>query len=294
MDENRSTGEGTGGTARSGSVAWLASSAIGPVIHFAADGVSGIADAPGGGDGKVADPAKVADPQKQVAADPAKKTDTPDKSAEKPQRPDWLPETMWDADKGFKKADYDALVAHKAESDSRAASVPDSGDKYEVKLPASFKVPEGIELAQGESLINADDPRVGALREHAVANKLTQADFEQLLGLGAQMDLAERGRLNDAVKKERDKLGTRAGDRVKSVTTWLDAKLGAERAAALHSMMFTAQQVEAFESLMQLNRGDVPGNPGASRGNSDGSQIASNTNMSFREKMAAIDAAKAR
>src|SRR5690606_11132097 len=96
------------------------------------------------------------------------------KPAEKPVRPDWLPETIWDADKGFKKDDFDSLVALKAETDSRRASVPAEAGKYEVNLPASFKMPEGFELKEGECMINEADPRVAALREWAHSQCMTQ------------------------------------------------------------------------------------------------------------------------
>jgi hypothetical protein len=263
----RGSGEIAGTGLRGGSAAWLASSAIGPAIHFAPDGVSGLADTgdAGGGADKTAD-AGAADKTADAADGDKTAADmTKEKTAQKPVRPDWLPETMWDADKGFKKADFDSLVALKAETDSRAASLPATADKYEIKLPTSFKVPDGFELPQGESLINADDPRVAAAREYAHKNKLSQGEFEELLAFGANMDIAERGRMKEAVGKEREKLGGRAVERIKAVTTWLDAKLGGEQAASLHSMMFTAKQIEAFERLMQLNRGDVPGNPGAGR-----------------------------
>ena len=95
--------------------------------------------------------------------------------------------------------------------------------------------------------------------------------------------------------EEREKLGGRGVERIKAVTTWLDAKLGAESAASLHSMMFTAKQIEAFERLMQLNRGDVPGKPGASReGAGASTQIEGYDKMTFRQRMAAIEARKAR
>lgn len=260
---------GAGDVARSGSLAWLASSAFSR-IAFAPEGIADIGGGDGGnGGGDGGEAGKNNDGGKGGGDGKAKEAAKPNgdegKKVEKPVRPDWLPETIWDADKGFKKDDFDGLVALKAETDSRKASVPASADKYEIKLPQSFKLPDGFELKDGETLVNPEDPRVKAAQEWAHSQGKTQVEFEQLLEFGANMDIAERGRLKEAVTAEREKLGNRGVERIKAVTTWLDAKLGAEAAESLHAMMFTARQIEAFERLMQLNRGDVPGRPGASR-----------------------------
>lgn len=235
-----------GGTAphRSG-IAWLASGR-GPQIVFAPEGLADIS----GADTPL--------PEADGAQEPAK-----EQNAAPGERPEWLPETMWDAEKGFKKDDFDALVASKAERDSALASVPEKADGYAVKLPADFKMPEGFSVPEGASIIDADDPRVMALRTMAHAEKWTQTQFENVLALGVNMDIEEQTRLSTAVNQEREKLGSRAAERISAVTTWLGAKLGADDAQSLHSMMFTAKQVEVFERLMQLFKGDIKGNPGA-------------------------------
>lgn len=237
-----------GGTVqqRSG-IAWLAAGR-GPQVVFAPEGLSNISG------GEV--------PTTEASADEGQGNSAETAATE---RPDWLPETMWDADKGFKKDEFDALVASKAERDSALASVPENADDYEVKLPADFKLPEGFSAQEGESVIDVDDPRVVALRSLAHTEKWTQTQFERVLALGVNMDIEEQTRLSTAVGEEREKLGSRAAERIKSVTTWLSAKLGADDAQSLHSMMFTAKQVESFERLMQLFKGDIRGTPGAAR-----------------------------
>ncbi|MDI7862537.1 hypothetical protein MRS76_11250 [Rhizobiaceae bacterium n13] len=182
-----------------------------------------------------------------------------------PVRPDYIPESYWDAQKGFKSDDFNALVAFKAEHDSNMAQVPEKPDAYEAKLPQDFKLPEGFELPEGEELIDANDPRIALARDFAHAHKMSQSDFEQLIAVGVQMDIAEQGRLKEGLEAEREKLGPNAKTRVGAVTSWLGAKIGGEFADALAPMMFTAKSIQAFEALMRLNRGDVPGNPGAGR-----------------------------
>lgn len=185
---------------------------------------------------------------------------------EKPVRPEYIPESFWDADKGFKADDLNALVAFKAEHDANLAQVPEKADGYVVALPKDFQLPEGYELPEGqESPIDENDPRIGAAREYAHANHFSQAQFEGLVALGAQMDIAEATALKEAAGKQRAALGDKADQRINAVTTWLGAKLGGEFAQALAPMMFTAKQIQAFEAIMRLNRSGVPGNPGAGR-----------------------------
>lgn len=179
------------------------------------------------------------------------------------QRPDYLPESLWDEKTGFKAQDYNDLVAFKADRDAALAQVPDSADKYEAKLPATFKMPEGVK--EEDFAFDANDPRISLLREVAHSKQWSQADFEEVLVAGINMDIAQNKEMAEAAAGERDKLGSRAKDRVTAVTTFLDAKIGPELAGSLRGMMFTAKQVEAFEAIQRLVRGDVPGNPGAGR-----------------------------
>lgn len=261
----------TGGMVRAaGSMARIAAMSRVPIAFDAAD-VPGMADgtgagkaaAAGTGTGDAKGAAAGTDAAKGAASGDAGKA--ADQQQQKPVRPDWLPEKLWDADKGFKQEDVDGLMAFKAEADSREASRPQKVEDFKAKLPDDFKLPEGVELKEGESLIDENDPRIAAAKEFVFARKGTQADFENLVALGVSMDIAERARMAEEVGKEREKLGGRAVERINAVTNWLDAKVGADFGQALHGMMFTARQIEAFEKLMALNIGNVPGVPGASR-----------------------------
>jgi len=243
-----------GGTARlAGSAAWGATMP-GPKPFFAPEG-----DAPAA----PAAPAPAAAPSGEApAAEPAVPA-APSGEPERPVRPDYLPESLWDEATGFKAQDYNDLVAFKADRDAALAQVPDSADKYEAKLPATFELPEGVK--EGEFALDTNDPRISLLREVAHSKQWSQADFEQVLAMGIEMDIAQGKEMAEAAAGERDKLGSRAKDRVTAVTTFLDAKIGSELAGSLRGMMFTAKQVEAFEAIQRLVRGDVPGNPGAGR-----------------------------
>ncbi|WP_246789573.1 hypothetical protein [Rhizobium leguminosarum] len=236
------------------------------------------APAPGG------DPAPTPDPSPAPSPDP-----TP----EKPVRPEYLPESLWDPEKGFKADYFNDLAATKAERDTLLANVPEKPDGYKVSLPQDFKLPEGFEVPDGESIVDENDPRVAAAREFAHANQLTQEQFEGMIAIGVQADIAEKSSITEALTKQREELGAKATERVNAVTTWLGAKIGGELAGALAPMLYTAKQVQAFEKLMLLNRGAVPGNPGGGRDGMGGStQIEGYDKMNFRQRMAAIDRAK--
>jgi len=181
------------------------------------------------------------------------------------QRPEYLPEELWDEKAGFKAEAYNDLVAFKASREAELAQVPDSADKYEIRLPATFKLPDDVQVPEGEMVLNADDPRIQLLREVAHTQNWSQAQFEDVLAMGVNMDIGENKRLQEAAAAEREKLGSRGAERVNAVTTFLDAKIGKEHGAALRGMMFTAKQVEAFEALQRLVRGDVRGNPNGGR-----------------------------
>lgn len=201
------------------------------------------------------------------------KTEAAGGGAEKPVRPDYIPETFWDADKGFKAEDLNSLLAFKAEADSKAAGLPESPDKYEVKVPHEFKLPDGVTLPNGpdgkpldiNTLIKSDDPRIEAVRKFAHTNGFDQAQFEGLVGMGVALDLAEKSRFDAAIQAEVEKLGGKGQERVNSVMQWLGAKVGGELAAAVEPMIMTAKQIQAFEAIMRLNRGVGPGNSGAGR-----------------------------
>lgn len=253
MDRERHPEKRYGAALLAGSPgAFAFSSSIGPRIMLEAPNDGGGAP-PAGGDGTT--PPAGSTP-------PAPGGETPPQT---PARPDYIPENWWDGEKGFKSEDFQALVARDAENAARLAQVPEAADKYEAKLPHDFKLPDGIEIPDGESALNPDDPRIAAARDFAHANQMSQAQFEGMLAMGVQLDLAEQGRINEAVKQQVELLGAKGAERVGAVKTWIAAKLPADQAEALTGMMFTAKSIEAFEALMRLNRGAVPGNPGAGR-----------------------------
>lgn len=215
-------------------------------------------------------------------------------SSEPLARPDYIPESFWDTEKGFKTDDFNTLLTTKAERDAHLAQVPEKPDGYQVKLPENFQLPEGFSMPEGQNFeIDENDPRVGAVREFAHANQLSQDQFGQLIAIGARMDIEQQIGLDKALAEQAEQLGAKGKERVSAVTTWLGAKLGGEAAQALAPMLYTAKAVQAFERLMSLYRGVVPGNPGSGRDGLEGSsKIDGFEKMNFQQRMAAIDRLK--
>lgn len=267
-----------------GSMAWLASSTIGPRINFNLEG---------GGN----DPAPVVAAVEPVAAPaPDLKVDAK-VAATEPKvtppaagtRPEGISDEFWD-DKtnSVKFADLtgrlNELAAFKAEQDSRLLTVPEKPEGYEIKLPADFKTPEGFALPEGQQVgINADDPRIQEARAYVHAMNGTQADFENLVAMGVRADIQERVSFEKAQKAEVEKLGTRGVERVTAMKTWLDAR-GLQ---SISRVIFAAEQVEAVEKLMSAFRNDVSGKPGAGRDGKLSGRIEGYDQMNTRQKLAA-------
>jgi hypothetical protein len=140
----------------------------------------------------------------------------------------------------------DAL-AHKAEQDVRKQSLPQSPDKYEVKLPPNFKAPEGVKFE-----FDMNDPGLARFRELAHARGMDQQTFSDALGIYAANKISEQERLAPARAAELSKLGSAAENRIGAVETWLKARVGnkADGLVAQMRQFPVAAMVETFEGIM--------------------------------------------
>lgn len=168
-------------------------------------------------------------------------------------RPDWMPEDQWDATTGKPKVDVAELVKMKAAQDERAGQVPADAAGYKVELPegSTYQVKEG-------------DPLLGAFREFAHKEGLTQAQFSGVLALRAKMDADALAAGEAAATAELGKLGDKAPERISTVTQFLSSKLPAAQFEAIKGAVGTAAGVEAVETLMTLAGGQkLPGSGSA-------------------------------
>jgi hypothetical protein len=209
---------------------------------------------------------------------------------DRPARPDSIPAEFWDEEKGFKADEFGKAFADlnasftdlKALADERAADTPADVGGYEVDVSA-LGLPEGTE-------IDLNDPVLKAARELALDRKFTKAEFQSLVGFEVKRQLAERSEFDRRLHEERQKLGADAGKRIDAVANSLVGRLG-EKGRALLPLMATAAAVEALETLLRQS-GTSFNQSG--RAEDDPHKIEGYENMTFRQRMAAIEARKAR
>ncbi|MEO6381972.1 MAG: hypothetical protein ABIO35_08240 [Nitrobacter sp.] len=168
-------------------------------------------------------------------------------AADKPVRPEWLPENYWDGEKNepkgadFRKS-FDELTAFKAAQDSARLSRPQAAADYKTELPKDWKAPEGLEYK-----LNPDDPMVAQYREFALEAGLDQEKFEKGLGLVAALQVGELQQIKTARDAEITKLGANGSARVDAALTWMKANGFVE----MPKMLVTAGIVGEVEKLIQ-------------------------------------------
>lgn len=162
-------------------------------------------------------------------------------------RPEGLPESFWDKDKGeVKFADltksYEELRQAKAEADARKAQVPAQADLYKPELPKDLKLPEGME-------VKTDDPLYLAARDLAHAKGWTQADFTDALAMYARIEAAKHETLAAGRKALDEALGANGAKRVDDLNNWFAATFGPEVGAQFKETLFTPGIVSGFEKM---------------------------------------------
>jgi Phage T7 capsid assembly protein len=194
---------------------------------------------------------------------------TPPAGAPEPHaaaRPDWLGENYWDGEKNAIKPEFgvhyaDLATFHKSETDKAAALKARKPEdiKFEIKLPDTVKVPEGMQLK-----LDDKDPRLPVLRELALQQGLGQDTVNALVALDARMKIEAHNAETARVAAEDAKLGANGNDRKTAVSTWakglLDKKeISADEFDEIRMTATTAAGVTLLEKLIAKVNGSVPG-----------------------------------
>jgi hypothetical protein len=188
-----------------------------------------------------------------------------------PQTPPAEPATVADGklkigDLELSSDDIAGLMQRHALEQSRLATVPASADKYEIKLPADLKLPDGIEWS-----FSPDHPVQGPLLERARAiahaSGMSQDTFSQMLGLHAANAVQEQMVFQRAKAAEVAKLGALGSARVDAITTWIRSLTGdsAPQLLRVLEQAPVASTIEAFERMMQRYVSGTSGNPASGR-----------------------------
>ena len=186
-------------------------------------------------------------------------------------RPDWAPEKYWDAAtnalnaeglaKGYAELTgklttrRDEIETEVRNSILAKSGRPESAEKYEVKIPAEVKMPEGVTVA-----IDEKDPLLGWWRKTAFDKGLTQTDFEAGIAAFVQGELAGMPDTGG----ERKKLGENAEARIAHVDGWAATNLPPATYKKLTAMSTSAEVIEIMEDIIKISaKGGVGGAPGA-------------------------------
>lgn len=191
---------------------------------------------------------------------------TPAPEPQAAARPEWLPESHWDPATSAIKPEFGQHYAevstfHKTETEKQAALAARKPEdiKFEVKLPDTVKVPEGMDLK-----INPDDPRVPVLRDMAIKNGWTQETVDALVALDAQQQIAAHTAEQTRIAAERAKLGPNAAARETAAGNWLKGmkdrgEISAEEYAVGRDYTIDAAGLTFLEKIMAKAAGNVPG-----------------------------------
>ena len=171
--------------------------------------------------------------------DPAAKPD----AAAAPARPEWLPETLWDAEKGAAKADdVKALLTDAEAARAAKAALPKTAEEYKPEFPKDFKVPDGVK-------INVEDPRFKEAQQTAHSLGMSQEAFSAMLGLEAKRAIAQAEVLKSAVTARDAALGPNGTARVDTLHSQIDAYFDAPVAADMKRMLVTERNIAGMESV---------------------------------------------
>lgn len=168
-----------------------------------------------------------------------------------PPRPEYVPESFWDAKAGKITDDkalsehFNQIIARDAAEQSRKLSLPEKPDAYKVELPADFKPPEGVEFK-----FNDADPLLAQARTMAHEMGISQEGFSKLLGLYAGSQIASQQAIANARNAEIAKLGTTGPARITALDTFFKAQLGEAEGRQFMSRVLTASDVAIAEKLV--------------------------------------------
>lgn len=167
-----------------------------------------------------------------------------------PSRPDWLPETFFDPQKGPKWDDFGKhfgeVVTRDAAEQSRRLALPQKPEEYKVGTTAAFKPPEGIEFKIDEA-----DPLWSQARSWAHKYGLTQDAFNEGIDLFAGARVGDAATTKAAYTAEIAKLGATGPARVTELERFYTGFYGsAEDAKAEVSRIFTAADALRHEKKM--------------------------------------------
>lgn len=217
--------------------------------------------------------------------------------AQKPTRPEWLPESHWDPEGAAIRPEfgehYNELATFRQAETDRLAKVPKTPAEYKLDLSPDLQLPDGV--TREDLAIDEKNPRLQAFREKLHARKADPELANELYGLYVQEQAEQVAVINKRVAEEQQKLGGNFGERVAALGTFFEGRVGKEGAAAVMKGIFTADQVKALEQIAAQfsNQGAAKIPAKGAEPNEDPGKIEGWATMTFEEKRAHQNARKA-
>jgi hypothetical protein len=169
------------------------------------------------------------------------------------QRPAWVPEHAWDAQKGLDQTKFDAwyrekvapaVARHEAE-EARRAALPQKPTDYEVDTSPAFRLPPG-----DERMLDVNDPFWSKAKDWALKHGVSRDSFKQAVDLVVARDSITRAQVQRARDGELAKLGPAAQARMNAVEAIYTDLLGEADAKAMMARIWTAADVLRAEKVV--------------------------------------------
>jgi hypothetical protein len=181
-----------------------------------------------------------------------------------PARPEGLPDTYWDDAAGVKPEAYSRLAELEAADAARRAGVPESADKYELKVADTIVGLDGKPIQ-----FDAADPLVAGIMPVLHELGMSQEGVSKLLGAYAAQEIEAAKEQAAFVTAEQAKLGDAHKARTAAIHASVVAAVGADDAEAIRQSMTTAAGVIALEKLVAKVTGVAVGAAPPAAPNSD-------------------------
>ena len=203
-----------------------------------------------------------------------------------PTRPDGLPDTYWDDAVGVKPEAFSRLAELEAADIARREGLPESADKYELKLGEEIVGLDGkpVEFDATDPLAQAVLP---VLHKHGVG----QEGLSELLTAFTKLEVEAAKAEQTHIAAEQAKLGAEHAKRTSAIHSSLTAALGADGANAIRSQMRSADAVIALETLVsKLTGSAISAGPPAVGASSYDDEFAA---LPVEQRLAAVRARQA-
>lgn len=195
--------------------------------------------------------AALATPGAAAASQSSPQTDTGQTAATPPARPDWLPETFWDAAKNEPKgAEFkehlSGLEKLKADVEARRGAIPGTPDAYKFVPPPDVKLPAGYEPSE-------TDPKFVGLRQIAHEEGLSQEAVNKIVRLEAEALVAADARIKGDILARDTALGENGAARVAALAKFIESHWAdPKEATQIKATLWTPVIVKHFEKFQQM------------------------------------------